>query len=43
VFAKAITPEANWHLPGAPFFLAATIVALSLLTALYVTRGEAKA
>jgi len=39
VFAKAITPGFPLQLPGAPFYLAAFMVVLSLTTALVVTRS----
>jgi DHA1 family tetracycline resistance protein-like MFS transporter len=41
VFAKAITPGFPLQLPGAPFYLAAFMVVLSLLTAVVVTRKQA--
>ena len=41
VFAQAISPRANIHLPGSPYFLAAVLLCSSLLIAVYVTRpGE---
>jgi DHA1 family tetracycline resistance protein-like MFS transporter len=41
VFALAISPSAGFHLPGAPYFLAAVLLLSSLLLAAYVTRpGE---
>src|SRR6266478_2472051 len=41
VFALAISPPANIHLPGSPYFLAAVLLCSSLLIAVYVTRpGE---
>src|SRR5229473_457319 len=40
-FAQAISPRANIHLPGSPYFLAAVLLCSSLLIAVYVTRpGE---
>lgn len=38
VFSRAITPGSAVHLPGAPFFLAASLVFLALLLAIRVTR-----
>src|SRR6266404_1612678 len=41
IFAVAISPPANIHLPGSPYFLAAVLLCSSLLIAVYVTRpGE---
>jgi len=39
VFSYAIAPGTRLHLPGAPYFLAAVLLATSLLVAAYVTRG----
>jgi MFS transporter, DHA1 family, tetracycline resistance protein len=39
VFAYAISPGTALRLPGAPYFLAAILLATSLLVAVYVTRG----
>jgi MFS transporter, DHA1 family, tetracycline resistance protein len=39
VFAASIRPGAGWHLPGAPFYLAALLLFTSLLLALRVTRA----
>jgi DHA1 family tetracycline resistance protein-like MFS transporter len=36
-FARAISPVSTWHLPGAPFLLAAGLLFASLLVALKVT------
>jgi DHA1 family tetracycline resistance protein-like MFS transporter len=38
VFALAISPSVGFHLPGAPYFLAALLLLSSLLLAVYVTR-----
>jgi MFS transporter, DHA1 family, tetracycline resistance protein len=38
VFAWAIAPEATWHLPGAPFLLAAAMLAAGTALAWWVTR-----
>lgn len=40
VFASAIAPGAKFHVPGAPYLVAAFLLALSLLLALYVTRAH---
>ena len=40
VFSAAISPEAKFHLPGAPYFVAAILLGSSLLLALYVTRAS---
>jgi DHA1 family tetracycline resistance protein-like MFS transporter len=40
-FAAAITGSRNWQLPGAPFFLAAAILAAGLVQAWRVTRPSA--
>jgi MFS transporter, DHA1 family, tetracycline resistance protein len=39
VFAYAISPRRPLHVPGAPYFLSAVLLATSLLVAVYVTRG----
>jgi DHA1 family tetracycline resistance protein-like MFS transporter len=39
-FATFIGPRANWHVPGAPFLLAAGLVAVAIVLARRVTRGE---
>jgi len=39
VFAASIRPSVGWHLPGAPFYLAALLLFTSLLLALRVTRA----
>lgn len=39
VFAEAIAPGARVHLPGAPYYLAAALLAGCLLLAVVVTRG----
>ena len=42
VFAIAISPRATFHLPGAPYYMAALFLLSSLLLAAYVARqGEA--
>ena len=38
VFARSITPEAGWQLPGAPFLLAAAILVLATGLAWWTTR-----
>src|SRR5262249_27367427 len=44
IFALAISPRVRWHLPGAPYYVAALFLFSSLLLAAYVTRpGEAAA
>jgi DHA1 family tetracycline resistance protein-like MFS transporter len=43
VFALAIAPQTSPHVPGAPYFLAATLLTTSLLLAYFVTRGAAAA
>jgi MFS transporter, DHA1 family, tetracycline resistance protein len=44
IFAIAISPHYDLHLPGAPYYLAAVLLGASLLLAVYVTRpGEAAA
>ena len=40
IFAIAISPRASVHLPGAPYYLAAVLLASSLLLAVYVTRPQ---
>lgn len=41
IFALAISPQYGFHLPGAPYYLAAVLLGASLLLAVYVTRpGE---
>ena len=42
VFALAISPHARIHLPGAPYYLAATLLLSGLLLAIYVTRRRAE-
>lgn len=42
-FALAISPHYRLHLPGAPYYLAALLLASSLLLAAYVTRPSASA
>lgn len=39
VFSYAISSRASVQLPGAPYFLAAVLLTMSLLVAAYVTRG----
>src|SRR5262249_1166919 len=39
-FARAITPGAGWHLPGAPFLLASALLAASAALAWPVTRAN---
>jgi DHA1 family tetracycline resistance protein-like MFS transporter len=41
VFSAAISPSAKFHLPGAPYLVAAILLGSSLLLALYVTRAHA--
>jgi len=41
-FAMAISPRGSVHLPGAPYYLAAVLLASSLLLAAYVTRPQAE-
>jgi DHA1 family tetracycline resistance protein-like MFS transporter len=41
VFAIAISPRYGFHLPGAPYYLAALLLGASLLLAVYVTRPSA--
>jgi MFS transporter, DHA1 family, tetracycline resistance protein len=43
VFALAISPRAQIHLPGAPYYLAALLLSSSLMLAVYVTRPSAEA
>jgi MFS transporter, DHA1 family, tetracycline resistance protein len=38
IFAVAISPRYSFHLPGAPYYLAALLLGASLLLAVYVTR-----
>ncbi len=38
VFAVAVGNNAAWHLPGAPYYLAAAIMAAALLTTLFAVR-----
>jgi DHA1 family tetracycline resistance protein-like MFS transporter len=38
IFALAISPQYGFHLPGAPYYLAAVLLGASLLLAAYVTR-----
>jgi len=38
IFAVAISPRYSFHLPGAPYYLAALLLGASLLLAAYVTR-----
>jgi MFS transporter, DHA1 family, tetracycline resistance protein len=42
VFAVAIAPEWNWHLPGAPFALAALMLVAAMIIAWRVTAEPAK-
>jgi len=39
-FARSIDTHYNWHMPGAPFLLAALLVAASAVLAIRVTRAE---
>ena len=41
IFAIAISPHYEIHLPGAPYYLAALLLGASLLLAVYVTRPSA--
>jgi DHA1 family tetracycline resistance protein-like MFS transporter len=41
IFALAISPQYGFHLPGAPYYLAALLLSSSLLLAVYVTRPSA--
>jgi DHA1 family tetracycline resistance protein-like MFS transporter len=41
VFSASIASGAKYHLPGAPYLLAAALLAASMLLAVYVTRGSA--
>ncbi|MBS1840659.1 MAG: TCR/Tet family MFS transporter [Acidobacteria bacterium] len=43
VFSAAISPTAKFHVPGAPYLLAAALLACSLLIALYVLRKSPEA
>jgi DHA1 family tetracycline resistance protein-like MFS transporter len=43
IFAVAIAPRFGFHLPGAPYYLAALLLGASLLLAVYVTRPSAAA
>jgi DHA1 family tetracycline resistance protein-like MFS transporter len=43
VFAYAISPAAPRHIPGAPYFLGAVLLTITLLAAAYVTRGFSSA
>jgi DHA1 family tetracycline resistance protein-like MFS transporter len=38
VFAVALRAEGPWHVPGAPYLLAALLIAIALYTAMRVTR-----
>jgi DHA1 family tetracycline resistance protein-like MFS transporter len=38
IFAVAISPQYGFHLPGAPYCLAAVLLGASMLLAVYVTR-----
>jgi DHA1 family tetracycline resistance protein-like MFS transporter len=40
VFKASISPAAKYHLAGAPYFLAAVLLASSILLAIYVTRSR---
>ena len=40
-FARSIAPDAAWHLPGAPFLLAAAMLAAATALAWQVTRPAA--
>ena len=42
VFALAISPRAQIHLPGAPYYLAAVLLLSGLVMAAYVTRPRAE-
>ena len=42
VFAQAISPHTRFHLPGAPYYLAAALLLSGLLLAIYVTRPRAE-
>jgi DHA1 family tetracycline resistance protein-like MFS transporter len=41
VFARAIGPGEGWHMPGAPFLLAAAMLVAATALAWWVTRGPA--
>ena len=43
IFAVAIAPGIRFHLPGAPYHLAALLLFSSLMLAVYVTRPSAAA
>jgi DHA1 family tetracycline resistance protein-like MFS transporter len=43
IFADAIGPYRNWHLPGAPFLMAAILVAISMVIAWRVTTPRSEA
>jgi DHA1 family tetracycline resistance protein-like MFS transporter len=43
VFSAAISPTAQVHLPGAPYFLAGLLLVCALLVAVAVTRKHAPA
>jgi DHA1 family tetracycline resistance protein-like MFS transporter len=43
IFALTISPHYGFHLPGAPYYLAALLLGCSLLLAAYVTRPSASA
>ncbi|MGH7668207.1 MAG: MFS transporter, partial [Gemmatimonadaceae bacterium] len=40
IFARFIGPESGWHLPGAPFLLAAAFLIVGIVVALRTTRPE---
>jgi DHA1 family tetracycline resistance protein-like MFS transporter len=40
IFALAISPQYGFHLPGAPYYLAALLLGSSLLLSAYVTRSS---
>src|SRR5882762_1202595 len=40
IFAVAISPQYGFHLPGAPYCLAAVLLGASMLLAVYVTRSS---
>jgi MFS transporter, DHA1 family, tetracycline resistance protein len=42
VFSAAISPTANIHLPGAPYFLAAILLLASMILAIFVTTKHAE-
>ena len=42
-FAAAVGPLSSWHVPGAPFLLAAVLLALALIVVLTAPDGKAPA